>query len=263
MRVELMPGVRLLQLFDHSFRRDGNAVIVPMGTFTAADNKTVLAKVVVPRGADGRRAVAHVSFAFKDLVAGNRGRCLGQLDAHLSNDPSEVSELDPLVGGRVHRAETAATLREANSLFVSGKVAAARTRLDAKTNEVRSRRRHFAPRVSKARQAELEADFARQLAVLDDASEGLEPPRRSASPCPDRRGTAMLRAAPAIALASVSFLGSSLDSSSRGFATAPPDDPRAAGEGVAGPAVVAQPQRSHRGRAAVRRNASSAADLAF
>jgi len=220
MRVELAPGVQLLQVFDRAFRREGNGVVVPMGSFTAADNKTVLAKVRLPRGADGHRAVANVSFTFDDLAAGGKGQCNGALQAKLSADASQLSPLDPLVGGRVGRAETAATLREANQLFAAGKVTAATAKLEKKRAELDNRRRDFAPRAAPTRQVELEEDFDRQLAALDDASSG--------------------------------------------FATPPPAEPFGSGASApAGPATVAAPQQTRKGRAQVRHNASEAADLAF
>jgi Ca-activated chloride channel family protein len=213
MRIELAPGVQLLQVFDRAFRREGNSIVVPMGTLTVADNKTVLVKVRIPRSTEGNRSVANVSLRFDDLAAGNEGQLSGTLHANLTSDASEVSELDALVGGRLERAETAATLRDANKLFASGRVAAAQAKLDKKREQVRQRRR-FAPKAKK-RAAELEADFDNQLAALDDAAEG--------------------------------------------FASPPPASP-----GAGAPLSVAGPQQQTRkGRAAVRQNASSAADMAF
>jgi Ca-activated chloride channel family protein len=217
MRIDLAPGVQLVSVMDRAFRREGNTIVVPMGTFTAADNKTVLAKLRVPRGADGSRAIANVKLSFDDLVSGQRGESHGALKATMSSDPSQASELDPLVAGRVERAETAAALREANKLFVSGSAAEARARLDEKRRQVRVQRDNVAPKAKPARRVELERDFDKQLAALDDASDAFASPPAPANP----------------------FDGS----------------PR--------PATIAAPEQTRKGRAGVRSNASSAADLGF
>ena len=183
MRLRLAPGVELMQVYDRAFRREGDTLVIPMGTFTAADNKTLLVKVRVPRGADGGRAIADVSLNFDDLALGKKVSTKGALLAKLSSDSSTLSELDPLVSGRLQRAETAATLREANKLFAKGNVRQARARLDKTRDRVRKSRGRFAPNAAPKRQAELEQDFDRQLAALDDASTGFaQPPPAAAAP---------------------------------------------------------------------------------
>ncbi len=176
-RVDLAPGVELLEVFDRSFRREGQSLVVPMGSFTAAEQKTLLVKVRVPRGSDGGRAVADVRMTFDDLVTGSQGSCGGQLHATLTHDATKVSPLDPLVVGRLSRARTTATLREANSLFSSGDARAARAKLDKARDELVSKRRDVAPKAAPLRQAELEDDFDRQIAAIEGASTGFaEPP---------------------------------------------------------------------------------------
>ena len=61
--VELAPGVELDRVFDRSFRRAGNQIIVPLGTFAGPDVKTVLLKVRVPHDREGAVAVAGVELA--------------------------------------------------------------------------------------------------------------------------------------------------------------------------------------------------------
>jgi len=183
---------------------------VPMGSFAAGEEKTVLAKVRVPRGSSGMRSVADVRFTFSDLLKNTQGVGVGQLSASLTDDDSKVSDLDPIVAGRLGRAETASALREANQLFKNGDVAGARAKLaDARTaaNQARAK---FAPRASAPRREALNRDFDKQVAGLDEAEEG--------------------------------------------FASAPAAKPGAA---------PAPPQDSRRGRAQVRSNESSAAELGF
>lgn len=183
-RVDLAPGVQLLDVFDRSFRREGNSLVVPMGSFTAAEQKTLLVKVRVPRGADGGRAVANVSMTFEDLVSGSPGSCGGQLHATLTSDASKVSPLDPLVVGRLSRAQTTAALREANTLFSTGDVGAARAKLGKVKDDLVSKRRDFTPKAAPFKQAELEDDFDRQIAAIDGASTGFAQPPADAPASP-------------------------------------------------------------------------------
>jgi Ca-activated chloride channel family protein len=212
MRVALAPGVQVLEVFDRAFRREGNTLVVPMGMFTASDEKTVLVKVRVPRGAEGDRPIADVSLQFQDLVAGNTGNCNGKLEASLSSDPSKASKLDPLVGARIGRAETAALLRNANTLFETGDQRQALAAIANKRSELRRRRATLSTRTAAKRKKDVNDDFDGQLAALDKAESGFATPPAAAQP---------------------------------GAAPAPP------------------PQQTRAGRAQVRANEESAADLAF
>lgn len=182
MRVALAPGVQVLEVFDRAFRHEGNALVVPLGAFTSAEEKTVLVKVRVPRGADGDRPIADVSLRFQDLVTGGAGSCNGNLHASLTSDASKVSVLDPLVGARIGRAETAALLRNANSLFETGDRNNALASIQKKRAALREQRQSFASRAPKPRRKEVAADFDEQLAALDQAASGFASPPPAASP---------------------------------------------------------------------------------
>ncbi len=79
--VELAPGVELDRVFDRSFRRAGNQIIVPLGTFAGPEVKTVLLKVRVPHDKEGAVAVAGVDLAYRDLVDRQRRALRGQARA--------------------------------------------------------------------------------------------------------------------------------------------------------------------------------------
>ncbi len=200
MRVALAPGVDVLQVYDRAFRREGNTLVVPMGMFTASDEKTVLVKVRVPRGADGSRPIADVNLNFQDLVTGGAGTCSGNLRASLSSDTAKASALDPLVGARIGRAETAALLRDANGLFEGGDDKSALASIKSKRADLRRKRDAFSRRAPKPRAAEVNRDFDKQLAALDQAEQGFAAPppaAPNAAPAPaqqTRAGRAQVRA---------------------------------------------------------------------
>lgn len=195
MRVELEPGVEVVRVFDRSFRREGNTLVVPMGTFSASDRKTLLVKVRLPRGAAGDRPVAKVHMTYDDLVTGRAGRCDGALAAVLTSDRSEVSQLDALVAGRVGRAETASALVEANQLFAQGRAADAQRKLQTAARSVRERKKVAARAAPAPRREELEADFDDALGKLDDASGGFAQPPPGAAPAEaePRKGKVQVR----------------------------------------------------------------------
>jgi Ca-activated chloride channel family protein len=77
--IELAPGVEVAEVFDRSFRREGNKLIVPFGTFSSKQEKTVLVKLRVPTDRDGDQPVADLKLAFRDLVKKADGSCDGSL----------------------------------------------------------------------------------------------------------------------------------------------------------------------------------------
>jgi Ca-activated chloride channel family protein len=193
-RLSLGPGVQLLQVFDRTFRREGDALVVPMGTFTAGEEKTVLVKVRVPRGAAGERPVADVQLRFRDLVDGRAGLSAGSLLTALTSD-TPASPLDPLVGARLGRASTTALLREANSLFEQGDVDGARNAIARQRAALRRQRDELAP-APKGRGGEVDGDFERQDDALAKADGGFAqpPPSPAVPPQAARPGKAQVRA---------------------------------------------------------------------
>lgn len=182
--IELGPGVELDRVFDRSFQRVGQSVVVPLGAFSRNDVKTVLVKVRVKPGADETVPVADVRLAWRDLVTGNDGRCTGKLALAMVDDPSQASELDPLVAGRVQRSETASTLQQANSLFAQGRGDEARRKLSEQAENVRNVARTATPRAS-AKAKEVDRDFQRQIAALDEANSGFATPPPVAGAAPN------------------------------------------------------------------------------
>jgi Ca-activated chloride channel family protein len=175
--IDLAPGVTLERVFDRSFRRNGNRVTVPLGSFSGGDVKTVLMKVRLSADAEGATAVASVAMHYRDLVKGEDGRCEGKLGVEIVKSPAEASEIDAVVAGRVNRSETTAALEEANTLFEQGRVAEAQRRIaerEQALREVAARAKTAAP---EGKAAAVAQDFDKQLQVVADARQNFaEPP---------------------------------------------------------------------------------------
>ncbi len=194
--VELAPGVRVAQVFDRTFRQEGNRLIVPLGGFSSGEDKTLLVKLDVPRGAEGLRPIADVRVSYRDLVDGGRGSCDGTLAAVLTDDAGQLSELDPLVKGRLLRSQTAAALNEANQLFSSGRADEAKRKLSSRLAKLTRERKLALSAAPKPRRAELEADLDKQATALGEANSGFAspPPAAAAAPVEEtRRGRAQVK----------------------------------------------------------------------
>jgi Ca-activated chloride channel family protein len=195
--IDLAPGVSVSQVFDRAFTRDGNRLVVPMGSFTAGDQKTLLVKVRMARAEAGRRPVADVRLRYRDLVSGEDGTCEGKLAARVTENASEVAPLDPVVETRLARAETALALTTANDLFRNGDVAGAQRTLTESRTRIRSRKRASGSRASARQRDKLFDDFEQQLDALGQANNefeeaAAEAPQPEAAPR-SRRGKASVR----------------------------------------------------------------------
>jgi Ca-activated chloride channel family protein len=175
LRVELAPEVEVAQVFDRAFRREGNTLVVPLGSFSTSDDKTLLVKVRVPRGSYGQRAIADVRLSFRDFVNGNEGSSQGKLAMNLSKD-GQSSPFDPLVAGRVERSETAAILNEGNRRFALGDVDGARRLIDSRRSDLKAKAVANNEAAPIARKGDVDKDFGSQQSALDDASSSFAAP---------------------------------------------------------------------------------------
>ncbi len=187
--IELAPGVEVAEVFDRTFRREGRRLVVPFGTFSAKQEKTVLVKLRVPTDRDGEQPVADVKLAFRDLLKKTDGSCTGTLALAIKSDGTEQRELDPFVAARLERSRTARTLTEANRLFEQGRIADARAKLAARREELkRTESTALAlatatPSVAPRRAAKtIDRDFADQSAAVAEAEARFAPPPVAAGP---------------------------------------------------------------------------------
>ncbi|NUO49216.1 MAG: VWA domain-containing protein [Polyangiaceae bacterium] len=182
--IELGPGVELVQVFDRTFSRSGSRVSVPLGAFSKGETKTVLLKVRAPAGADGDVELVKVDVAYRDLISGKDVKESGKLGFARVSDNAKVTDLDGLVVDRVQRSETAAALRDANSLFVVGKADEARRRLAVAQESLNKAKATAPKRAPSGRAKDINDSFDNQEAELNRASGGFAspPPADAASP---------------------------------------------------------------------------------
>jgi Ca-activated chloride channel family protein len=189
LELEPAPGVEIVEVVDRGFVRRGSRVFVSLGSFSAGEERGVLARVRIASGTPGSRPVASARLDYADLASGKQASSEGQLVATLTGDGSR-SALDPMVEERVQRTGTVSALNEANGLFQAGDFEGAKKRLDGKLDEVRSRRSQAVAAAPAARRPSIEREFAKQEAALGNAASAFAEPPKGGSAAEVSRGKA-------------------------------------------------------------------------
>jgi len=193
--LDLAPGVIADRVFDRSSTiTSGSQVVVPLGSFSAGDHKTVLVHVRVPRGDAGDRPIAAVRLHYDDLAETKPGDCEGALGARLTTVASEISSLDSLVSARVSASEAASVLEASNDLFRQGKNEEAQG-LIMKERARLVATRHAAVQAAPTPAAAAEADkqFGRSDAALGSGAGGFDRKPDVKQPDADTKGQAQIR----------------------------------------------------------------------
>ena len=189
MAIELAPGVVVDQVFDRTFRREVDAngvrIYVPLGTFAAKQQKTLLLKLRVPVGTEGNRPVAAMHLAYKDMLNHGAGHANGDLALAVVGQDAAQKDIDPFVGTRLERSRTAQTLTEANLLFEEGRVDEARDKLASQQGALRiaATRTRSADGFGGDEKAkdDLEQDFDKQIAAVSRAETNFNLPPSAAA----------------------------------------------------------------------------------
>lgn len=172
--VELTDGVFVDKIFDRAFERNGNTVVVPLGAFAAADKKSLLMRLRVPRGPAGERPIAAVRLEYADLADDKQASCDGELIARVSADPNETTEIDGLVQARVSRSETTSALNEANDLFAAGDSGRARDVIRRRKSDLAREKQDASRHAPAKRKTDVDKDFAFQGESLAGADDGFD-----------------------------------------------------------------------------------------
>ncbi len=175
LELEFASGVTLVELADRRHEGGGRRVSVPLGAFSAGDERTVLARVRVESGSLGERALVTATLRYDDLTQDRAGEERGELLATLNSDGSR-SPMDPLVEERVTRSGTLTTLEQANRLFEAGNADEARQRVQSSLSALSARKASAVAAAPAPRKAKVAEEFARQEAALGQARDGFAAP---------------------------------------------------------------------------------------
>jgi Ca-activated chloride channel family protein len=193
--LDLAPGVIADRVFDRSSTiTSGSQVVVPLGSFSAGDHKTVLVHVRVPRGDAGERPIAAVRLHYDDLADTKPGDCEGVLGARLTTVASEISPLDSFVSARLSASEAAGVLEASNALFRQGKNEEAQGLIRQEQVHVAAAR-HAAIQAAPTPAAAAEADkqFGKSDAALGSGAGGFDRKPTATTPDADVAGQRQIR----------------------------------------------------------------------
>ncbi len=188
----MAPGVEVVQVIDRASRRVGERVIVPLGSLAKDEEKTVLVRVKLPRGAVGERPVAELSLGWS-TADGRHENARGELGLNLVNDRSQVSRLDPLVSTRLGNTETADTLTQVNDLIKQGDLDTATQRLQTKLEEIEKNKDALAAAAPADERAKVTSSADKQAQVLRKAQTRLKAAPKPSAPGGKRAGAVEVR----------------------------------------------------------------------
>jgi len=163
--VTLAPGVQLLEVLERQSTRDGNRVIVPVGSVAVGEEKTILLRVRLPARDAGVRTVGDVALSYNDATTGRLERADGSLQVAFGD---ATTELDPSVEASIEQFETVREIRAINDLIAAGRDREAldrarrgRARVKKKRKKTLARSDAFLPGASRSFDRQQQAfDFA-------------------------------------------------------------------------------------------------------
>jgi Ca-activated chloride channel homolog len=136
--IEPAPGVEIEEVFDRPAKRQGSGVVIPLGSFSARDEKSALVKLRVPADRDGSRPVVEMKLVYHDLVEHADQQWPATLSLAVKSDGTAQAELDPFVRARVERSTTAKALAQANELINQGRFAEARASIAGRSADLKN-----------------------------------------------------------------------------------------------------------------------------
>jgi tRNA A-37 threonylcarbamoyl transferase component Bud32 len=194
-RIELAPGVELVALLDRAHRIEGSAVVVPLGQFARAEQKTVLMKVALAPHAQGAFPVCRIDVGLRSAPTAGAAKLGGEL-ATFAQVGADLGAMDPAVEVRVQRSETARSLVKANELFASGRTGEADRELGIQADRLDHQKTLWISRDAKPSYG-LQADLDDQARTVRDAREqyrsaaAARPPAVAARSAPARANARM------------------------------------------------------------------------
>jgi Ca-activated chloride channel family protein len=192
--LELEPGVELLDVGGRSFRREGSRVSVALGSFSAGEERSVLARVRLASGSGHEQPIVRARLTYDDLTTGTRAESDGSLTALLTTDGTR-SPLEPHVEESVQRSGAVTALNDAADLFKAGDADGAKRKVAQKLDEVRERRAVALFAAPAPARAALSKRFDQEELALGSAASAFAepPPASTASPAEVRESKAALK----------------------------------------------------------------------
>jgi Ca-activated chloride channel homolog len=119
-------GTEILEVYGYDFRREGDAVVVPLADVFGGDKRKVVVKVRVPDRQNGKKDVLAADLKFREVGGGEEKHAAMTLGVEFTDDMHAVdASANKDVIANVLQVESARSMREAADLYNKGDSAGA------------------------------------------------------------------------------------------------------------------------------------------
>ena len=114
-------GTRVLDVYGHTFRRDGNAVVVALADLSGGDQRKVVVRLQVPALRVGAEAAVVATLSFAPAAGGDRRQVATAVGVEVSADVAVVDHsVDAPTLAKVEQVQTATSVRKAAEAYDRG-----------------------------------------------------------------------------------------------------------------------------------------------
>jgi Ca-activated chloride channel family protein len=136
LRMQLQPGVELVEVYGYTYRREGTTVVIDLPDLYSGLSRKILCKLRLPAGAAGARAVAEVELAFADVESGEQRTVKAGATVALTDDRQRMVESeDQGVMARAEQVNASKNLNEAMEAYGRGDVVRSQALLQAQIRQ--------------------------------------------------------------------------------------------------------------------------------
>lgn len=121
LRVEVAPGVEMLEVHGYRYRAKGNVVTIPLAEFISKQRKEVMMKLSVSAQESGARPIVDVRLSYEDVLNARDARHRAKLSTRVSASRDEIAKnLDRDVLSSAQKVQVAATMERAMGEYERG-----------------------------------------------------------------------------------------------------------------------------------------------
>jgi hypothetical protein len=123
LKLTLVPGVELEQIFGYHYVQNGRQVTVQLPDFFGGQSRKIICKLRIPTTREGKLKVADVELLYGDPDTGKQLAVASEAQVHVTPDRSQVERgKNAKVMARVEQVRAASTINEAMKAYARGDV---------------------------------------------------------------------------------------------------------------------------------------------
>jgi Ca-activated chloride channel family protein len=137
-------GSEIVEVYGYTWRREGNAVIVPLADLTGGEARKILVRVKVPTQARGHVRAVEAVLTFDEADGKGHKTARVALGVQVTSETALIeSSANKEVLAKVEKVETATTLRKAAEAYDKGDVSGAQQLIGAQRSKTEGRARAY------------------------------------------------------------------------------------------------------------------------